>query len=249
MNKVLGIVQARMNSTRLPGKVMLPLNGTPAIVHIMQRAALCPELAKLYLATSDRAENDVLEALAQQQGWPCYRGSEDDVLSRFVAIVRREQPDIVVRINADNFAIDPAVIAHAIRQVDEQQLDVCTPFVNHTYPFGAGAEVSSAACLLRIDRETGPDAPRMREHIYFYAYEHPDQFSIGYLNAPAPLCRPDITISVDDHSDYVRMQKLYGRFSGMETRFRLPELIQAWDELGLGNRQGRSSAPAANSYQ
>lgn len=231
MQKIIGIVQARVASSRLPGKVLLPLNGLPAIVRIMQRAAAQLNPAQLFLATSVHPENDALAALAARHGWNLYRGSEDDVLSRFVDIVKAHRPDIVVRINADNFAIDPEVIAHAVEEVAEKRLDVCSPFIHHTYPFGAGAEVSTAECLLQLDRETGEADKAFREHIYFYAYEHPDRYRIGYLTAPESVRRPDIRISVDTPADYEQMKRLYERFAGQEHSFRLPDVIAVWDSL------------------
>jgi spore coat polysaccharide biosynthesis protein SpsF len=236
MKKVLGIVQARVGSTRLPRKVLLPLNGKPAIVQIMNRMLACQDLETVYLAIPDSEENDILARLAEENGWDFFRGSEDDVLSRFSGIASIETPDIIARINADNFAICPEVVSHGIRFLIEGEFDVCTPFINNTYPFGVGAEVSTAECLERIVVEAQGNDSKYREHIYFYAYDHPNGFHIGLLNAPDRLRRPDIDISVDTEDDYRVLQHLYAHFIGQETHFTLMELIEIWDSFGLDKK-------------
>lgn len=231
MSFILGIVQARIGSSRLPKKVILPLNGKPAIFHVMKRAYRCQTLNKIYLATSDKPENNVLVEMANKYGWNIYCGSENDVLLRFVDIIREENPDIVVRICADNFAVDPEVITHGIKEVIEKRLDVCSSFIQNTYPFGAGAETSTAECLLRIEKATSGKEKKYRENIYFYAYDHPDKYNIGLLEAPENLRRPDINISVDTEIDYKRMRHIYNHFKGREHVFSLKELIREWDVM------------------
>ena len=238
MNRAIGIVQARIGSTRLLRKVVLPLNGSPAIVRIMDRMLSCEDLKTVYLATSDRAENDILAELAHKHGWNLFRGSEHDVLSRFACIVALEKPDIVARINADNFAICPEVVSHGIEFLVENGLDVCTPFLEHTYPFGAGAEVSTAECLARIDAVTRERDVKYREHIYFHAYEHRERFRVGLLEAPSHLRRPDIDISVDTEADYRLVEGIYRHFEGRESSFSLQDLIAVWDACGCHGGEG-----------
>ena len=239
MARAIAVVQARVASTRLPGKVLLPLNGEPAIVHIMRRVMACTALDKVYLATSVNSENDVLAELADQHGWPCYRGSEEDVLSRFIDILKSEPADVVVRANADNMAIDPEVIRLTVEKLNRQPLDICSPFLDeYTYPFGAGAETSTADCLSRLDADTRDADPRYREHIYFYAYDHRDRYRVAGLNAPDELSRPDINISVDTLESFRVMGQLYGRLANRRSLFSLDELIQAWDELKIQEPQG-----------
>lgn len=230
----LGIIQARVNSSRLKGKVIKPLNGKPALYHVIRRALRCRGLDKVYLATSVNPENDALETIAEECGCPVYRGDEDDVLSRFVCIVERERPSVVARINADNFAISPEVIEHGIRELADRGLDVCSSFIDNTYPFGSGAEISTADCILRLDRETAGKDRRYREHIYLYAYEDPRAYKVGLLRAPRNLSRPDINISVDTEESYELMKRIYGLFRGREEIFTLPDIINVWDSVNHG---------------
>ena len=232
MSRVIAIVQARVGSTRLPGKVLRALNGEPAIIHVMRRAAVCPLLSVVHLATSTSPENDPLERLAKEHDWPCYRGSEQDVLSRFVDIVRSDRPDVVVRGSGDNTAVDPEVIRLTIEKLQRERLDVCSPFLDdYTYPFGAGAEVSTADCLLRLDADTRDADPSYREHIHFYAYDHRDRYRVSGLDAPPGLSRPDIRISVDTLKEFEVMEAIYRRLAHRKSLFSLAELIHVWDEL------------------
>jgi spore coat polysaccharide biosynthesis protein SpsF len=209
-----------------------PLNGEPAIVHVMRRVMACPILDAVYLATSIRSENDPLERLAKEHGWMCYRGSEEDVLSRFIDVVRSDGTNIVVRGSGDNMAIDPEVIRLTVEKLQRDRLDVCSPFLdNYTYPFGAGAEVSTADCLLRLDADTRHADPSYREHIHFYAYDHRDRYRVAGIEAPPALCRPDIRISVDTLEEFEVMEAIYRRLAHRGSLFSLGEVIQAWDEL------------------
>ncbi|MDH5216120.1 MAG: hypothetical protein OEX19_00350, partial [Gammaproteobacteria bacterium] len=194
---VIAIVQARTGSTRLASKVLLELNGKPAIYWVMARVNRCPDVDKVILATSKLARDDILADLARRHGWNLFRGSERDVLSRFVGIVDEERPSYVVRVCADNFAIDPGVISHGINRLRQDSLDVCTPFIENSYPFGAGAEVSTSDAILRLDLFTKSLQDDFREHIYSYAYVNPKLFKIGLLQAPKNLARPEVNISVD----------------------------------------------------
>jgi len=231
MRGVLAVVQARVGSNRLPAKVVLPLNGQPAICWVMKRTNQCEEIVKTCLATSDRHENDPLEHLANNHGWNMFRGSEDDVLSRFASLVKKEMPEIVVRVCADNFAIDPQVISTAIHELRRKKLDVCNPFLDNTYPFGVGAEVSTGECLLQLERKTRGGPKKFREHIFSFAYEHSDRFKVGGLKAPAHLCRPDISVSVDYQSDYKVMEEIYHYFVGRETEFTTSDIINVWEKV------------------
>lgn len=228
---VLGIIQARVNSVRLPGKVVKPLNGRPALYRIMRRALRCGMLDKVYLATSVNSENDALADIAAECGCGVYRGDEDDVLSRFVSIIEKERPEIVVRINADNFALSPEVVEHGIKELVEKGYDVCSSFIDNTYPFGSGAETSTADCILKLDRDTRGKDKKYREHIYLYAYKNPKAYKVGSLRAPEALRRPEIDISVDTEEGYETMKRIYGLFQGREELFTLSDIISVWDSV------------------
>ena len=229
--KVLGIVQARMASTRLPGKVMKLINDQPAIYWIMGRAARSKFMNKVILATSDNVKDDVLYDYASAQKWPVFRGDEQNVLSRFAYLVERERPDVVVRINADNFAIDHRVIDLAIEKLTAESLDVVNPFLQHSYPFGVGAEVARASLIGEIVNEINTqvdDEEKRRvysEHIFFYAYAHPEKYHFDTLEAVDGRRGSEFTVSVDELDDYLLLKKIYTHFQGRELQFSTAELV------------------------
>jgi spore coat polysaccharide biosynthesis protein SpsF len=233
MSGVIAIIQARVGSNRLPGKVLKPLNGTPSICHVMERTAATPLIDKVILATSTQPENDPLETLANERSWDIYRGSENDVISRFTDITDRENPDVVVRVCADNFAIDPQVVNLAIAKRMADSLDICNPFLDYQYPFGVGAEVMAAETLRRMERASREEASDYREHITLWAYEHPNEFSFDGLDAPTACARPDISVSVDTPEDFDRINAIFGEFRGRETEFTTVDIIETWDRLQL----------------
>lgn len=225
MTGTIGIVQARLGSTRLPGKVMLPLNGRPAIHWVMARTKRCRTLDALILATSWEPENDPLAELAEDSGWACVRGAEDDVVGRFREVLAAYPAQRVARINADNFAIDPDVIDHAVETLTAETLDVCTPFIDNSYPFGAGAEVGTAEAIGRIDRETAGSDARYREHLFLYAYDNRTAFRVGALPAPATRQCPELNVSVDTAEDFRRVDAIFRAFAGQEETFGVEDMI------------------------
>ena len=218
---------------RFPGKVLSHLNGLPAICHVMARTIASKLVDKVYLATSNLDSNDVLESLARKNGWHLFRGSEPDVLSRFIEITKIEKPAVIVRVCADNFAIDPDVIDLGISELDSGGFDLCSAFIRRSYPFGVGAEISTAECLLKIFRETYNANDRYREHVFQWAIERPTSFRVNELVAPKPLHRPDISVSVDTMDDLQNVSRIYSSLRGKEGTFRTRELISIWDKLGL----------------
>lgn len=236
MANTIAIVQARVGSTRLPGKILKLINGRPAIFWVMARAA-ASKVDKVILATSKRPGNDPLAKLAKKEGWNIHRGNEDDVVSRFVEVVEFEKPQTIVRVCADNFALDPDLIDAAITNVHKMGLDICNPFLDHQYPFGAGAEVATTACLKRMDHYTKDQDPKYREHVFLWAYDHPKLFRISGLSAPTLSNRSEIIISVDTEEDFARLKKIYQALDGHETSFRTQELIAVWDQLKLSSNK------------
>lgn len=231
MSEIIAIVQARVGSSRLPEKVILPLNGKPSIYWVMNRTMACRDISQVYLATSVLSENDVLAEIAENYKWNLFRGSEEDVLSRFETITKEIKPDIVVRVCADNFAIDPNVISLTIQALKTKKLDIVNPFLNHSYPFGAGAEVARGDTVIKLADTTKGMEMKYREHIFSYAYEHKELYRYTGLTAPASLDRPDITISVDSESDYSLMEKIYSRLNGKELTFTTQNIVTIWDSL------------------
>lgn len=235
MTTVMAIIQARVGSNRLPGKVLMPLNGRPSICHVMERTAAARHIDKVVLATSVRPENDALEELATQHHWDIYRGSEEDVLSRFTDLAEAADPQVIVRVCADNFAVDPNVLDLAIEKQNRESLDLCNPFLDYEFPFGVGAEVISREALTRIEHACRGNHADYREHVTLWAYENPADFKFASLEAPEDCARPDISVSIDTPEDFERINAIYAEFKGRERDFTTADIISAWDRLHLSS--------------
>ncbi len=169
--RVVVVVQARTSSTRLPGKVLMPLAGAPSIVRMMQRVQRVQRADLRLVATSTDPSDDALAALCAEAGVPCVRGSLDDVLGRFVSAVP-DSAEVVVRLTGDCPLIDPAIIDHHIeRFVAEQPLaGYVTNAVRRTMPDGLDVEVVQPELLRRAHREATDRFDR--EHVLPWVRRH-----------------------------------------------------------------------------
>lgn len=175
--KIVAIIQARMSSTRLPGKVLMELAGKPVLAHVVERLRACRQLDGIMVATSVDASDDVIDCWCSQVKVPCYRGSLLDVLDRYVQAARACDADAVVRITADCPAIDPGI-------VDE----VANNFVKGGYEFyglkgefpdGLDCTVFAVSALERAWRDA--QLPSEREHVGPYIEKNPQIFRSGGL--------------------------------------------------------------------
>jgi len=172
MNKV-AIIQARMGSSRLPGKVLLDIAGKPMIQHVIERTRRARMLDSVTVATTTDASDDPVAAFAASMGVPCTRGSLHDVLERYYRAAQTHSADIIVRITADCPVIDPALIDDAIRTLLEGGYDFVAnrlpPPFPRSFPIGLDVEVCTFAALERAWREA--DQPFHREHVMPFIYE------------------------------------------------------------------------------
>ena len=160
---VLAIVQARMDSTRLPGKVLKEVNGKPLIEILFQRLSRSKEIDEIILATSKNLENDRLAETVEKLGFDVFRGSENDVLDRYYQAAKPYSPKAVVRITGDCPIIDPQLVDKVISLYKESNVDYASNTDPPTYPDGLDTEVFSFAVLEAAHRQA--EEPFEREHV------------------------------------------------------------------------------------
>jgi spore coat polysaccharide biosynthesis protein SpsF len=199
------VIQARLGSSRLPGKVLRPLAGWPLLAHVIERLRQCRRLDRLVLATSTSADDAALVRFAKraQIGW--FAGSEDDVLARFLGAAEKYDLDVVVRICSDSPLIDWVTIDRMIETVLAREADysIC----NETYRHACeGFEVVTTAALRRSAELTAE--AMYREHVTLFIRRHPQLFRVFYQPV-APSLRGPYRMSVDVAADYEFMQRLY----------------------------------------
>jgi spore coat polysaccharide biosynthesis protein SpsF (cytidylyltransferase family) len=196
--QVVAVVQARMASTRLPGKVMMDVAGIPLVAHTLRRLAACERVDKIVLATTDRALDDPLVRLAEDEGVAWHRGSETDVLRRVRDAAGAASADVVVRITGDCPLLDPGVVDDVVCELQTSGCDYASNVVRRSYPKGLDAEALWWDTMERLDRLATSDAAR--EHVTWFAYqERPDLFLLRSVELDED--HSQINWSVDTEED------------------------------------------------
>ncbi len=203
-------IEARMASSRLPGKVLAAIAGKPALTRVLERLRMAKRLDGIVLATTDSPVDDVLVDWAEAQGLAYYRGDEDDVLGRVVEAHRMMGTETIVEICGDMPLLDPRVVDDAVALYqDGNGYDVVTTTRSPSYPNGVDAQVFSFASLAEIAEIT--DDPASREHVSLYFYQHPERYQIADLIAPANLEAPNRRLVLDYPEDLALIREIYGR--------------------------------------
>jgi spore coat polysaccharide biosynthesis protein SpsF len=207
------LVQARMGSTRLPGKVMLPLAGVPMVQRLLERLSSLKSNVPVILAIPDKPADFVLVPVAQRLGVRVFSGSEEDVLDRFASAVAHDQVDAIVRLTADCPLIDPAMVDRALDLFYHLQVDYLSNTLHRTYPRGFDIEIVSRAAFMSAAREA--KELRDREHVTPFILEHPERFTCACFIAKDDLSSWRLTVDTKDDVALVErvLSELTGPFS------------------------------------
>lgn len=197
--RTVAVVQARMGSTRLPGKVLEAIAGRPLIAWTLAGLSAVVELDRIVVATTREPEDDRLVTVLRDGGWPVHRGPVRDVLTRCWEAVAPAHPTLVVRATADNPFIDPTVVSAQIERAAQGGYD----YVGTTgWPLGIAAEVASATALETAFREATD--PAEREHVMPFLYTRPERFRIGFLPPVAQPPRGRFTVDTVEDLEFAR---------------------------------------------
>lgn len=224
--KTLIIVQARMTSTRLPGKVLLPLAGEPMLTRLIERLRRVRRADGIVVATTTNTGDDPIAALCALLGVPCHRGSEHDVLSRYAGAARLHEADVVVRITSDCPLIDPALIDQTIAAYDEGGSDYVSNMLPPTWPYGMAVEVFSAAALAQAHAEATQAAER--EHVTPFLYWHPERYRLRNVASPVDLSHHRWT--VDTPEDYALVGRLFDHLMPTHPHFTQADVLALLDQ-------------------
>lgn len=207
---VIAIIQARMGSTRLPGKVLMDLAGRTMLARVVRRVGRAASIDQVLVATADAPGDDAIVDECRRLRVPCFRGSEHDVLDRFCQAAVAHRADVVVRITADCPLIDPEVSDRVIRAFLDARPDYASNTLRRTYPRGLDTEVTTAAALMRASREAVE--PYQRTHVTPYLYQHPESFRLLSVTGCPDLSSHRWT--VDSPEDLQFAQAVYQRMAG-----------------------------------
>lgn len=217
----LALIQARMGSSRFPGKVLEDLAGHPMIWHVVNRTRRAKNIHKVVIATTDRAIDDPIAQFCEQENVGCFRGSEQDVLDRFYQAAKANQADVIVRVTADCPLIDPAVIDKVMSRFERGDCDYVCNVERYTYPDGLDTEVFSFAALKRAWREASK--PSEREHVT--PYLRTDLFRTANVESEIPVSPTEYRWTVDHPGDLEFVRKVYAEFSKNSREFGLREIL------------------------
>lgn len=202
--KVVAIIQARMGSTRLPGKVLLDLAGEPMLARVVNRSRRAKTLQETVVATTMKPEDEAIVELCAERGWPYFRGSEDDVLDRYYRAAMQYQADVVVRITSDCPLIEPEIVDWVVQEfLEEKPLDYASNVLPpRTFPRGLDVEVMAFDALECAWRED--NYPAWREHVTPYVYRHPGRFALRAVVNNVDLSSMRWTVDTPDDLTFAR---------------------------------------------
>lgn len=211
--KAVGIIQARMGSSRVPGKMLLPLDGRHVLEHIIHRVERAGELDDLIVATSEKPPDDLIEFVARETNTSVFRGSETDVLSRMHGAAVRSDADIVVRICGDEPLLSPRIIDTLVRTVRQQGIDYASNGIEQTFPRGLGAEAFTRSSFDEVEEEASK--PDERESVTLYYKRNADRFSLENVPVEAVFQedrlhdRTGLRLLLDYPIDYIILSEVY----------------------------------------
>lgn len=217
------IVQARMTSSRLPGKVLRPILGRPMLSYQLERMRRAKALDELVVATTINAMDDPIVALCAAEGVKTTRGSELDVLARYQDAASQFHATTIVRLTSDCPLIDPEIIDEAVDAffAPPARYDLLSNMIEQTYPYGMAVEVMTAEALKAASVEAEEEAER--EHVTPFIYWRPERFRLGSMTMTPNLSRHRWT--VDTPEDFELVSRIFGRLYEERPSFTMKDVL------------------------
>lgn len=197
---IVGIVLARLDSRRLPGKALRQVLGKPLIAYVIDRIRRVTGLDGFCIATTERQVDQPMVDYADEQNVPVFRGECDNVLRRFYEAAEYMGADYVVRLNGDSPFIDKGLLEQAIDLCRTGQYEFLTNIPGRTFPYGISIEIIKVSALRRVFSEQSLSAEHL-EHVTKYFYDYPERFKICTITAQVPF-RQDIRMVIDTPEDF-----------------------------------------------
>lgn len=222
---ILAILQARVSSTRLPGKVLKPILGVPMLLRQVERIQRSKLIDRLIIATSIDPADDAIDVISILSGCSCYRGSLDDVLDRFYQAAKPQNPDHVIRFTGDCPLSDPQMVDQLITLHLEGKFDYTSNTLEPTYPDGLDAEIFRFLCLEQAWKEAV--LPSEREHVTPFIKKHPERFKIGQMRSRINLSH--LRWTVDEPIDFMLITRIYEELFPKNPAFTTEDIIAFLD--------------------
>ncbi len=214
------IIQARMGSSRLPGKVLKEIGGKAMLERTIERVKRSTLITEVAVATSTQPKDDPIEEFCKHLGVPCVRGSESDVLDRYVKAAKKLRADIIVRVTSDCPLFDAEILDKLITAFTKKKADYASNFLKRRYPRGLDCEIFTKAALEEADAKAKRHYER--EHVTPYIFEHPKLFTHTSI-----VCSDDLSYhrwTVDTEKDLRMVRTVYEKL-GAEGNFGWQDIL------------------------
>ncbi|OIQ88340.1 3-deoxy-manno-octulosonate cytidylyltransferase [mine drainage metagenome] len=221
--RVVATIEARMKSTRLPGKNLRQILGKPMLERLIERLRLAKTVDDIVIATTDDPSDDSIEALASRLGVAWFRGSTDDVLDRVLRAARNANADVIVEITGDCPLIDPAIVDKVVGVYQSNKFDYVSNIIKLTYPDGMDVQVFSTNVLEEVAHLTMD--PADREHVSLYIYEHPEKFALHNVVSGLAEKYWHYRLTVDTADDFALITAIFKALYPINPRFGLGDVL------------------------
>jgi spore coat polysaccharide biosynthesis protein SpsF len=208
--KIVATIEARMTSSRLPGKVLLPVLGQPMLHHLITRLRAVKSINEIVIATTTNVADDVLVEFAAKEKVMVFRGSELDVMARVIGAAELGGADVIVEITGDCPIIDPDIVEQTIQMYLHHDAAYVSNAHIRSYPDGMDTQVFRL-CTLKKSASLTTD-PLDREHVSLHIRNHPELFTKVHLVAPPSLCWPELGLTLDEPKDYELLKNIIEHF-------------------------------------
>lgn len=215
--KIVATIEARMTSSRLPGKPLLPAADMPMLEHLIRRLSAVPSINAIVLATTVNEADVPLAELAERLGIAVFRGGEDDVMQRVIDAAAFLNADVVVEITGDCPIIDPQIVEQTICMFMAHQADYVSNVLVRSYPDGMDTQVFRLETLMRSAAITNDRLDR--EHVTLHIRNHPEIFTHVHLVAPPEIYWPELGLTLDELSDYELLKRIIEHFDANNPLF------------------------------
>jgi spore coat polysaccharide biosynthesis protein SpsF len=223
--KVVATIEGRMTSTRLPGKIMMPLCGKPVMQHMIERHRRSTYTDEVVVATTVNATDDPVVRLCEEMNCPYFRGSEEDVLGRIVGAGRKHEADILVQGMADSPLVDWRIVDQLVHMLEEGDYDVTSnEFGNDKYPDGFDMRVYRFPVLKLFEEKNS--APEYREHAGYEIRSGEGEYTRGLLHATGDMLWPELRLTLDTEEDYQLISAVYDALYLQNVDFTANDVVQ-----------------------
>jgi spore coat polysaccharide biosynthesis protein SpsF len=225
--KVVSTIEARMRSSRLPGKVLRPIVGKPMLELLIERLRRARRINQIVVATTDNPADDAIEQLARRLDIVCFRGSEEDVLDRVLRAAQSVAADVIVEITGDCPLVDPEVVDWLVTVYLANDYDYVANVLKRTYPDGLDAQVFATSVLAEVARLT--QDPADREHVSLYIYERPEHYKLYNVESGLPEQYRDVRLTLDTPEDLELIAAIYSELYPKNPAFTLNDVLRLLD--------------------